>query len=85
MTAAHNQPMTISLPTFKRDGNRYIQVSEGSAVKAATLITKHSPTITRLKQKLGFEKDETVIAWLLEQIEQAPNLDKAIGQLLLDE
>jgi len=77
--------MTISLPTFKRDGNRYIQVSEGSAFKAATLISKHSPTITRLKQKLGFEKDETVIAWLLEQIELSPDLDKAIGKLLQDQ
>ena len=84
MTAAHNQPMTISLPTFRRDGNRYIQVSEGSAVKAATLIAKHSSTISRLKERLGFEKDETVIAWLLEQIELSPDLDKAIGKLLED-
>jgi len=38
-----------------------------------------------LKQKLGFEKDETVIAWLLEQIELSPDLDKAIGKLLQDQ
>jgi hypothetical protein len=74
--------MTISLPTFKRDGNRYIQVAEGGAVKAATLIAKHCSTISRLKERLGFEKDETVIAWLLEQIELSPDLDKAIGKLL---
>ena len=36
----------------------------------------------RLYKKLGFEKDETVIAWLLEQIELSPDLDKAIGRLL---
>ena len=76
--------MTISLPTFKREGNRYIQVAEGGAVKAATLIAKHSSTISRLKERLGFEKDETVIAWLLEQIELSPDLDKAIGKLLED-
>jgi hypothetical protein len=77
--------MTISLPTFKRDGNRYIQVAEGGAVKAANLMAKHSPTISRLKEKLGFERDETVIAWLLEQIELSPDLDKAIGKLLGNE
>jgi hypothetical protein len=34
--------------------------------------------------KLGFQKDETVIAWLLEQIELAPDLGAAIYKLLND-
>jgi hypothetical protein len=76
--------MTISLPTFKRDGNRYIQVADVGAVKAATLMAKHSPTISRLKEKLGFERDETVIAWLLEQIELSPDLGTAIYRMLED-
>jgi hypothetical protein len=47
-------------------------------------MAKHSPTITLLREKLGFQKDETVIAWLLDQIEQSPNLDNAIQKLLQD-
>ena len=76
--------MNVSLPTFVRDGNRYIQVAEESTTKAAVLLSKHSSTISRLKEKLGFEKDETVIAWLLEQIELSPDLDHAIGKLIND-
>ena len=74
--------MSISLPTFVRDGNRYIQLAEESTTKAAILLSKHSSTISRLKLRLGFEKDETVIAWLLEQIELSPDLDQAIAKLL---
>ena len=75
--------MTISLPTFQKEGNRFIQVPDAlSANKAASLLEKHRPTITQLKERLGFQKDETVIAWLLEQIELSPDLDKAIGQLI---
>jgi hypothetical protein len=76
--------MTFSLPTFKQDGNRYIQVAEEDRVKTSALMAKHSPTISRLKEKLGFERDETVIAWLPEQIELSPDLDTAIGKLLED-
>jgi ethanolamine utilization cobalamin adenosyltransferase len=77
--------MSISLPTFRKEGARYIQVPESTtASKAAKLMAKHSPTITLLREKLGFQKDETVIAWLLDQIEQSTNLDNAIQKLLQD-
>lgn len=75
--------MTVSLPTFRKEGRRFVQVRDAASVnRAASLLTKHSPTITLLREKLGFQKDETVIAWLLEQIELSPDLDKAIGQLI---
>ena len=75
--------MTISLPTFSKEGSRFIHIPDtASATKAASLLNKHSSTITLLREKLGFQKDETVIAWLLEQIEQAPDLSKAIFKLL---
>ena len=77
--------MSISLPTFRKEGSRFIHISDtASATKAASLLTKHTPTITLLREKLGFQKDETVIAWLLEQIEQAQDMDKAITRLLSD-
>ena len=77
--------MTVSLPTFQKEGNRFIQVPDGlSANRAASLLEKHKPTITQLKEKLGFQKDETVIAWLLEQIEQSGDLDQSISGLLKD-
>jgi hypothetical protein len=77
--------MTVSLPTFRKEGGRFVQVQHTATVnRAASLLTKHSPTITLLREKLGFQKDETVIAWLLEQIEQAPDLGTAIYKLLRD-
>ena len=79
----HRDPvMAVSLPTFRREGSRFVHVPDIAASKAASLLGKHAPTIERLREKLGFQKDETVIAWLLEQIEQAPDLDKSIGRLL---
>ena len=76
--------MNVSLPTFRKEGSRFIRVPDNEAsAKAANLLDKHQSTIARLREKLGFHKDETVIAWLLEQIEQAPDLDKAISQLLM--
>ena len=78
--------MAISLPTFQKEGNRFIQVPDAlSANKAASLLEKHKPTITQLKERLGFQKDETVIAWLLEQVERLPNTDKTILSLLQEE
>lgn len=74
--------MTVSLPTFRKEGSRFVHVPDIAASKAATLMGKHAATIERLREKLGFQKDETVIAWLLEQIEQAPDLDGTISKLL---
>lgn len=75
--------MTVSLPTFRKEGTRFIHVPQSTtASKTAALLDKHSPTIERLRKKLGIQKDETVIAWLLEQIEMAQDLDKAIRKLL---
>jgi hypothetical protein len=76
--------MTVSLPTFRREGSRFVHVPDVAASRAASLLDKHSSTISRLREKLGFQKDETVIAWLLEQIEQAPDLGTAIFRLLED-
>lgn len=74
--------MTVSLPTFRREGSRFVHVPDVAANRAASLLDKHSSTISRLREQLGFQKDETVIAWLLEQIEQAPDLETAILRLL---
>jgi len=84
MLSPREPVMPVSLPTFRREGSRFVHVPDVAASKAATLLGKHAPTIERLREKLGFQKDETVIAWLLEQIEQAPDLDQAIGFLLAD-
>ena len=80
--------MSVSLPNLKPlksrgPGPRFIQVPESPASGgAAALIDKHSETIEQLRLRLGFEKDTTVIAWLLEQIEQSPDLSKTIADLL---
>ncbi len=75
--------MAVSLPTFRKEGSRFIHVPQTAAAsRAGALLDKHSGTITRLRKKLGFQKDETVIAWLLEQIEFSPDLDRSIAGLL---
>jgi hypothetical protein len=75
--------VTVSLPTFRKEGGCFMQVQSTASVnRAASLLTKHSPTITLLREKLGFQKDETVIAWLLEQVELCGNIDSTINKLL---
>jgi hypothetical protein len=77
--------MAVSLPTFRKEGTRFVCVPDSRAAsRTATLLDKHSPTITRLRKKLGFQKDETVIAWLLEQMEMAPDLGQMIYKLVED-
>ena len=74
--------MAVSLPTFQKEGNRFIQLPDSQSVnRAAYLLEKHKPTITQLKEKLGFQKDETVVAWLLEQIESS-GIDSALRLVL---
>lgn len=80
-----SRTMTVSLPTFRKEGTRFIHVPQSAtASKTATLLDKHSPTIERLRKKLGFQKDETVIAWLLEPIEMDPHLGNTIYMFLAD-
>jgi len=76
--------MSVSLPNFRplRPGPPSFAVS--SQESAGLLFDKHQDTIRRLRVKLGFKQDKTVIAWLLEQIEQSPDLDRFIAILLED-
>ena len=76
--------MSVSLPDFRplRPGPPSVAVS--SQEDAGLLFDKHQDTIRRLRDKLGFKQDKTVIAWLLEQIEQSPDLDRSIAILLED-
>ena len=71
--------MAVELPVLK-------DLSAGALAspqeRAAALLTKHQSTISQIKERLGFQKDETVVAWLLEQIEQSPDLNKVILLLL---
>jgi hypothetical protein len=76
--------MTVSLPTFRKEGSRFVHVPDAAASRAASLLGKHAATIERLREKLGFQKDETVIAWLLEQIELSSDSDVVIARLLQD-
>ena len=76
--------MSVSLPNFRplRPGPPSIAVS--SQEDAGLLFDKHQDTIRRLRDKLGFKQDKTVIAWLLEQIEQSPDLGGLILKMLKD-
>ena len=74
--------MSVSLPNFRplRPGPPSIAVS--SQEDAGLLFDKHQDTIRRLRDKLGFKQDKTVIAWLLEQIEQSADIDKITFAIL---
>ena len=70
--------MAIELPVLKDLSAAALATPQE---RAAALLTKHQSTIGQLKEKLGFQKDETVVAWLLEQIEQSPDQSLALSSL----
>ena len=76
--------MSVSLPNFRplRPGPPSVAVS--SQESAGLLFDKHQDTIRRLREKLGFQHDKTVNAWLLEQMVQSPDSDQSIAILLQD-
>jgi hypothetical protein len=76
--------MSVSLHNFKplRPGQASLPIF--SQESAGLLFDKHQETISRIRDKPGFMHDKTVIAWLLEQIEQSSDLDQTIAILLDD-
>ena len=76
--------MSVSLPNFRPLRPGPPSIAGSSQESAGLLFDKHQDTIRRLRVKLGFKQDKTVIAWLLEQIEQSRDLDKTIENLLDD-
>jgi hypothetical protein len=76
--------MTVSLPTFKPPGSRFVHVPRTTGEEYGVLVDKHSEVINQLKNKLGFKNENTVLAWLLEQIEQSADIGRTIYQLLED-
>ncbi len=78
---------STALPSFvisESERNKQILKTTDRKVRANYLKEKHSKTITQLREKLGFKEEITVIAWLLEQVEQKSDLNKTIYQLLED-
>ena len=77
---------STTLPSFvvSPAEQRRIRKTTDTKVRATYLKEKHSNTINKLREKLGFKEEITVIAWLLEQVEQKSDLNKTIYQLLED-
>ena len=78
---------STALPSFvisESERKKQIIKTTDRKVRANYLKGKHSKTITQLKEKLGFKEEITVIAWLLEQVEQKSDLNQTIYQLLED-
>ena len=78
----HAPATSISLPNIRTHGTRFINVPRTTGEEYGILVDKHSEVISRLKQKLGFKNEKTVLHWLLEQIEQSDDIGKAINNLL---
>ena len=74
--------MSVSLPNFKPLRPSPASLAISSQESASLLFDKHQETISRLREKLGFKHDKTVVAWLLEQIEQSEDMGKIIFHLL---
>ena len=76
----------VSLPPLgkqKHSHQRFsCHISESDS-KSLALLIKHKSSILSLKQALGFKNDATVIAWLLEQIEQSSDI-RAMTKMLLE-
>ena len=77
---------STALPSFVASPaeQKRIRKTTDTKVRATYLKEKHSKTINQLREKLGFKEEITVIAWLLEQVEQKSDLNKTIYQLLED-
>tara|TARA_Y100001968_G_scaffold254040_1_gene239822 strand:+ start:218 stop:466 length:249 start_codon:yes stop_codon:yes gene_type:complete len=78
---------STALPSFvvsrtQEEHQARILKTTDTKVRAHYLKEKHSETITHLRKKLGFKEEITVIAWLLEQVEQKADLNHTIYQLL---
>ncbi len=83
MTTSTALPSFVVSTTQAEHQKRILKTTD-TKVRAHYLKEKHSKTITQLKEKLGFKEEITVIAWLLEQVEQKSDLNKTIYQLLED-
>ena len=78
---------STALPSFvisESERKERIIKTKDRKIRANYLKEKHLKTITQLREKLGFKEEITVIAWLLEQLEQKSDLNKTIYQLLED-
>jgi hypothetical protein len=76
----------VSLPPLGKQQYSHQSLSchiSESDSKSLALIVKHKSSIQSLKQALGFKNDATVIAWLLEQIEQSSGI-RAMTRMLLE-
>ena len=74
--------MSVLLPNFKPLRSSPASLAIPSQDSAGLLFDKHQESIGRLREKLGFKHDKTVVAWLLEQIEQSEDMGKIIFHLL---
>ena len=77
---------STALPSFVASPAEQKRISKikDTKVRATYLKENHSKKINQLREKLGFKEEITVIAWLLEQVEQKSDLNKTIYQLLED-
>ena len=75
---------STTLPSFVASPaeQRRISKIKDTKVRATYLKEKHSKTINQLREKLGFKEEITVIAWLLEQVEQKSDLNQTIANYL---
>mgnify|MGYP007063785175 CR=1 FL=1 len=86
---SQNPRQGVHLPSFISDKSitsfaNELNSKDFNKSKALRLIDKHKFTVQLLREKLGFKEDVTVLAWLLEQVEQSNDLGKTIYQLLKD-
>jgi len=71
-----NRSKATSGVTIRRTTQREIRTLEA--------IAEHSTVIEELRKALGFEDPKTAMSWVFEQLEQSPDLKRAIFKLLED-
>jgi len=61
-----------------------IRATRKEEIRTLEKIAEHSTVIEELRKALGFEDPKTAMSWVFEQLEQSPDLKRAIFRLLED-
>ena len=61
-----------------------IRATRKEEIRTLEAIAEHSTVIEELRKALGFEDPKTAMSWVFEQLEQSPDLKRAIFRLLED-
>lgn len=76
---------TVNRESWQPELPPFLQKRQSIKVAKKTIDSPYLDLLERLKGELGFQKQQTAMRWLLEQLSSSNNLRKTILDLLQDE